>query len=411
MFKTKKQKGLFTILVGVVLWFLPMVTGLPNGLTMDAWHMFAIFVATIVGYILTPMPIGAIALIAVGLTGFLKVLKPAAASNTARGGGIVFPILRSLCSAFQSEPEEGTQKKIGSYLIASTFQANCITSSIFITAVAPNLLVVSLASETAGVSIGWGQWALAMIVPGLLALLICPLLVYKIFPPEMKATPDAPKIAAEKLQEMGSMKGNEKVVLFAFILALALWATSSFTGINATMTALVCVGVMLIGGAIEWEDVITEKGAWNTLVWMGGLMSLATGLNKSGFIKWFADGVGSNLDGVSWVTALLVLALVNMYLHYAFASMSAHVGAVYAAFLTVAIAAGAPPLLAALMLGCETGIMGGLTHYATGSAPIFFGANYITQAEWWKVGFIVSISNMICFVGIGMLWWKVIGLW
>ena len=250
-----------------------------------------------------------------------------------------------------------------------------------------------------------------MIVPGLLALLICPLLVYKIFPPEMKATPDAPKIAAEKLQEMGSMKGNEKVVLFAFILALALWATSSFTGINATMTALVCVGVMLIGGAIEWEDVITEKGAWNTLVWMGGLMSLATGLNKSGFIKWFADGVGSNLDGVSWVTALLVLALVNMYLHYAFASMSAHVGAVYAAFLTVAIAAGAPPLLAALMLGCETGIMGGLTHYATGSAPIFFGANYITQAEWWKVGFIVSISNMICFVGIGMLWWKVIGLW
>ena len=339
------------------------------------------------------------------------IISPATPSNTARGGGIVFPILRSLCSAFQSEPEEGTQKKIGSYLIASTFQANCITSSIFITAVAPNLLVVSLASETAGVSIGWGQWALAMIVPGLLALLICPLLVYKIFPPEMKATPDAPKIAAEKLQEMGSMKGNEKVVLFAFILALALWATSSFTGINATMTALVCVGVMLIGGAIEWEDVITEKGAWNTLVWMGGLMSLATGLNKSGFIKWFADGVGSNLDGVSWVTALLVLALVNMYLHYAFASMSAHVGAVYAAFLTVAIAAGAPPLLAALMLGCETGIMGGLTHYATGSAPIFFGANYITQAEWWKVGFIVSISNMICFVGIGMLWWKVIGLW
>lgn len=468
MLKTDFQKGLFTVLVGVAIWFCPM----PDGLKPASWHMFAIFVATIIGFILHPLPIGAIALIAVGLSGFLKVLKPADAlsgfgnatiwlivsaflfakgfiktglgrriaykimaaiatstlklgytmaitdliiapatpSNTARGGGILFPIVKSLCTAFKSEPGE-TGKKLGSYLVACTFQNNCVTSSMFITAVAPNLLVVSLAKETAGVDISWGLWALACIVPGLLALLVCPYLVYKICPPELTQTPEAPDLARKELAAMGAMTRDEKIVFGTFILALLLWATSSFTGFNATMIALVCIGIMLVGGALVWEDVITEKAAWDTLFWMGGLMSLATGLAKSGFVDWFAKGVAGSLTGISWLTALVVLCLINMYVHYAFASLSAHVGAVYAAFLAVAVAAGAPPLLAALALGCETGIMGCLTHYATGPAPIYFGAGYHSQPEWWKIGFICSLSSLIAFLIVGPLWWKVLGLW
>ena len=468
MLKTDFQKGLFTVLVGVAIWFCPM----PDGLKPGAWHMFAIFVATIIGFILHPLPIGAIALIAVGLSGFLKVLSPAAAlsgfgnatiwlivsaflfakgfiktglgrriaykimaaiatsslklgytmaitdliiapatpSNTARGGGILFPIVKSLCTAFGSEPG-ATGKKIGSYLVSCTFQNNCITSSMFITAVAPNLLVVSLAKETAGVDISWGLWALACIVPGLLALLICPYLVYKVCPPELKETPEAPELARKELAAMGAMTRDEKIVFGTFILALLLWATSSFTGFNATMIALVCIGIMLVGGALVWEDVITEKAAWDTLFWMGGLMSLATGLAKSGFVDWFASGVASSLTGISWMMALGILCLINMYVHYAFASLSAHVGATYAAFLAVAVAAGAPPMMAALALGCETGIMGCLTHYATGPAPIYFGAGYHSQPEWWKIGFICSLSSLIAFLIVGPVWWKVLGLW
>ena len=75
MLKSNFQKGMFTVLVGIVLWFLPV----PAGLKPAAWHMFAIFVATIIGFILHPIPIGGVTLIAVGLTGFLKVLKPAEA--------------------------------------------------------------------------------------------------------------------------------------------------------------------------------------------------------------------------------------------------------------------------------------------------------------------------------------------
>ena len=469
MFKSNFQKGIFTVLVGIVLWFMPV----PAGLKPQAWHMFAIFVATIIGFILHPIPIGGVALIAVGLSGFLKVLKPAEAlsgfgnatiwlivgaymfakgfiktglgrriayvimskiatsslklgyslaitdfiispatpSNTARGGGILYPIVRSLCTAFQSEPDDGTRKKIGNYLMLSTFECDCITSSLFLTSVAPNLLVAKLAKDVTGLEITWGTYALATILPGIIALIITPYLVYKLATPELTQTPEAPELAKDELRKMGPMSGAETTVLIAFLAALAMWATTSFTGLNATMIALVCIGFMLVRSALEWNDIITEKGAWDTLVWMGGLMSLATGLAKLGFIKWLAGGIAGSLKGIDPMTTLIILCLINMYVHYAFASLSAHVSAVYAAFLAVAVAAGAPPMLSAIALGVETGIMGCLTHYATGPSPIYFGSGYITQPEWWKVGFICSILFLICFLGIGSMWWKVIGLW
>lgn len=464
---TKIQKGLLVVAVAIVIWMIPV----PAGLKPQAWRLFAIFVATILGFILQPIAIGAIAFSAIGLTGLLGILKPAeiltgfgstviwlivsafffakgfivtglgnriaytimgaigdsslkvayaialsdlvvapaTPSNTARGGGILYPIVRSLTSAFGSEPGP-TARKIGAFLMVSTFQANCITSAMFITAVAPNSLVV-LFAKNAGVEITWGTWALAASVPGVLAIILAVYAIYKLCPPELKKTPEAKHIAAEELVKMGPIKYSEKVVAVTFVLALAMWATASITKIDATVTAIVCVGIMLILGAMQWKDILEEKGAWDTMIWMGSLVTLAGALNKVGFIPWFAKMVGASMKGADWVVALGVLWLVYMYSHYAFASLSAHVTAMYAAFLAVAIGAGAPPFLAAMGMGVMSGYMGGLTHYATGPAPIYYGAGYMTQGEFWKLGFVVSIINMICFLGIGALWWKLLGLW
>ena len=462
------RNGLIAVVVGVVIWFLPV----PAGLKPQAWHLFAIFVATILGFILQPLPIGAVAFISLGLAGLLNVLKPAeilagfgnttmwlivsaflfakgfvktglgrriayqimaaigdsslklayamalsdliispaTPSNTARGGGILYPIVRSLSSAFGSEPGE-TSRKIGAYLMKSTFQVNTITSAMFLTSVAPNSLVAALALQTSKVQLSWGTWALAGVLPGLIALAIAPYVIYKMYPPEITKTPEAKVIANKELEKMGPTSWGEKVVAGTFILALLLWSTSSFTKIDATVAAIVCVGIMLLGQALEWKDVLDEKGAWDTLIWMGGLISLAGALDKVGFIGWFAKLIGASLVGFSWEMALGILLLVYMYSHYAFASLSAHVTAMYAAFLAVSVAAGAPPFLAAMGLGVISALFGGLTHYATGPAPIFFGSGYVPQGTWWKIGFVMSVINLIIFIGFGSIWWKIAGLW
>ncbi|MHC1760972.1 MAG: anion permease [Negativicutes bacterium] len=462
------RNGLITIVVGLIIWFIPT----PAGLKPQAWHLFAIFVATIIGFILQPLPIGAVAFISVGITGMLKVVSPgdvlsgfgnttiwlivsaflfakgfiktglgrriaymimskigdsslklgyamvlsdlvvspATPSNTARAGGILFPIVRSLCSAFNSEPGPSA-RKIGSYLMTTTFQGNVITSGMFITSMAPNSLIVAMAAQTAGVTISWGTWALAAFLPGMLSIILIPYIIYKMYPPEITHTPEAKTMARSEIAKMGPMARGEKIVAVVFVMALVLWATASFTKLDATMVAMACCGIMLIGQAITWNDVIEEKGAWDTLVWMGALMSLAGALNKQGLIAWFAKLVAGALTGVSWWVALGILMLAYLYSHYAFASISAHVTAMYAAFLAVAVAAGAPPFLAAMGLGVLSGVMCGLTHYATGPAPIYFGAGYVPQGTWWQIGFVLSVVNVITFIGVGGVWWKVLGLW
>lgn len=466
----KKKRLIYVILIGVILWFCPI----PTGLTPVAWHLFAVFAATIIGLILQPMPIGAVAFLGVtisALTGvvsvntaisgygnstiwliicafllaraFIKsglgrriayliikcigrssltlgyaitlsdfVISPATPSSTARAGGIIYPIIKSLSSALDSEPGQ-TARKFGAYIMQIEYQANAITCAMFMTAMAGNPLAVELAAKTIGIQITWSEWALAAIVPGAISLLVMPYLLYKLFPPEITKMPHARQMAIKELDQMGPITRIEKIVLCVFIGALILWATSKITNMDATGVGMLAVGVLIFTNVLTWEDVLQEKGAWNTMFWMGSLIALAGALAKSGFIKYISAIAGTFIHsaGFSWQIAFILLIIIYVYAHYAFASVSAHIAAMYAAFLSVAVVAGTPPLLAAIAFAAMSNLMIPLTHYGGGAAPIIFGAGYVSQGEWWKLGFIITTVNMIIWLCLGSMWWKIIGLW
>ena len=471
MDSSQKKKLAITILIGILLWLCPH----PEVITPIAWHLFAIFAATIVGFILQPLPIGAVAFVGVtisALTGvvsvktaisgygnstiwliicafllaraFIKsrlgnriayliikaigkssltlgyaitlsdfIISPATPSSTARAGGIIYPIIRSLATALGSEPHDGTARKFGSYIMQIEYHANAITCAMFMTAMAGNPMAVELAAKAIGIEITWSAWALAAIVPGTISLLVMPYLLYKLFPPEIKAMPEAKKMAAEELTKMGPMTAMEKIVACVFIGALALWATSELTHMNATGVGMLAVTVLILTNVLTWQDVLNEKGAWNTMFWMGSLIALAGALASSGFIKVVSGIAGAAIQaaGLSWLAAFTILIVIYVYSHYAFASVSAHIGAMYAAFLAVAVAAGTPPLLAAIAFAAMSNIMIPLTHYGGGAAPILYGAGYVSQGKWWQLGFIIVTVNVIIWLGLGSLWWHAIGLW
>eukprot|EP00193_Tetraselmis_chui_P016532 CAMPEP_0177782124 /NCGR_PEP_ID=MMETSP0491_2-20121128/18266_1 /TAXON_ID=63592 /ORGANISM="Tetraselmis chuii, Strain PLY429" /LENGTH=124 /DNA_ID=CAMNT_0019302335 /DNA_START=1 /DNA_END=371 /DNA_ORIENTATION=- len=119
--------------------------------------------------------------------------------------------------------------------------------------------------------------------------------------------------------------------------------------------------ILLATGVVSWDDALEEKGAWDTLVWFTILISLSAQLNALGVVNWLASSVSSALTAMnlSWMSAFGVLHLGYYVLHYLFASQTAHVGALYTAFLGMMIAAGAPGVLAALTLGFNTNLFGG----------------------------------------------------
>lgn len=465
---------LVTIVVGLTIYFIPP----PEGVTLEAWHLLAIFVATIVGIIMKPLPMGAVAMIGILLTsfvlpdtnksnlgvalsgfsngviwlivaaffisrGFIKtglgeriaylfmsrlgkktlglsygliatdlVLSPAIPSNTARGGGIIYPVLHSIARAYGSDPEDGTADRIGSFLIKASFQGLVITSAMFLTAMAANPLAATLAADNAGVEISWGLWALAALVPGILSLIAIPWLLFKLDPPEVKETPEAAQMALRKLQEMGQMKLSEWVMLATFVMLIVLWIFGDqLGGLYSTTTAIIGLGILLLSGVLSWQDVLKERGAWDTLIWFAALVMMASQLNSLGLIPWFGDKMGAVVADFGWVSAFLILALVYFYSHYFFASNTAHVSAMYAPFLVVAVAAGAPAMLAALVLAFFSNLFSSMTHYGTGPAPVYFGSGYVEMGDWWKSGFIVSLVNIVIWLGIGGLWWKILGIW
>lgn len=460
-------------LVPIALGLAIMLFPVPAGVEPAGWSLLAIFVATIAGIIAKPAPMGVVAI--AGLTtaaatnvlpiadalsgfanpaiwlivlaffiarGFIKtglgtriaflfvrilgrktvglaygmaatdlILAPAMPSNTARAGGVIFPILRSLASAFDSEPNDPSAERIGAYLTTVAMQVNAVTSAMFVTAMAANPIIVELASA-GDVTLSWGTWALAMILPGLLCIAVLPLLILKLNPPKVRETPGAAEYARTKLADMGRPSRSEYTMIGVFVLLLTLWIVGDpLLGMGATVAALVGLTVLLITGVLTWDDIKSEKGAWDTLVWFAVLVTMAKFLSDLGVIGWFGGLMSGAVDGIGWPTALIALILVYTYIHYMFASNTAHVTALYAAFLTTALATGAPPVLAALGLAAASNLMGGLTHYASGPAPVLFGAGYTSVGTWWKVGFISSVVTLTIFGTIGTAWTKLLGLW
>lgn len=456
--------------VTLVLYFMPV----PDGVDPRGMQMAGIFAGTILGLILQPLPTASVALIGLAaammtgtmtakeeaLTGFGNatiwlivaaffiadgflitglgrrialifvsllgksslglsygmaitdlILAPATPSNTARAGGVVYPIVKSLATVNGSEPtSEESRKNLGSYLSLTAVQVNTITSAMFVTAMAGNPLAVKFAEEQ-GVNITWGTWALGALVPGVVALMVMPWVMSKIYRPTLLHTPDAPGLAREQLKEAGSMSRGEWVMLVTFVLLLGLWVGGSFLGVHATSAAFLGIAILLVSKVLTWNDMAKNSGAWSTLIFFSVLVAMAEHLNTLGVIGLIGENVSGMVAGMPWQLSFTVLLLIYFYVHYLFASNTAQIVAMYAVFLAAAISAGAPAMFAALMLGFAGNLIGGLTHYASGPAGVIYGSGYVPTNEWFRVSFVASLVNIVIWCGVGLLWLPLVGLW
>jgi DASS family divalent anion:Na+ symporter len=286
-----------------------------------------------------------------------------------------------------------------------------IFCAMFLTGQASNVIVAKFAQEVAGVELTYTRWLLGAVVPALGSLAVIPVLLYRVNPPEVRHTPEAPELASEELRRMGRMSADERLMLLVFAVVAGLWMTSALHGLHYALVALVGVCVLILSGVLDWEDVLGERGAWDVFVWYGGLVMMAEQLGRTGLTKRFAEASAAYTAGWVWWVALAALLLLYFYAHYGFASITAHVTAMYVPFLVVITAAGAPVYLSVLSLAYLSNLSASLTHYGTTPAPIWFGAGYVKQRTWWKLGLLASLPNLLIWTGLGFLWWKLLGWW
>jgi DASS family divalent anion:Na+ symporter len=338
------------------------------------------------------------------------VLAPFVPSDTARGGGVIYPITRSLCQALDSEPG-ATANRIGSFLTLVSFHATYTASAMFLTGMAANPLIADFARNIGHVELTWARWALAASVPGFLSFTFVPYLIYRFNPPELRDTEPARELARGKLHSLGRMSRAEILLVVILIAVMVGWVSSPLHGIPNAFVALAGLSAILVCRVLTWDDLLDEGKAWDALIWFAPLLMMADALNEVGVIGVLSNSIFVHLSGWPWRVVLVALVIAYLYVHYGFASMTAHVTALYPGFLAAALSGGVPGMLAALALAFFSNLNAGITHYGTGSAPIYFGAGYVGQGTWWKLGFLISLLNLVFWLGVGPLWWRLVGLW
>lgn len=331
-------------------------------------------------------------------------------SITARSAGMVLPVARSIAELFDSRPDH-TRTRLGAYLVAAMYQGSAVACAMFITGQASNLLGANLALKLTGIQVTAPSWFMAAIVPGLLSCLVVPWITSRVLRPEVTYTPEAPAFARNELKKMGPLTQSEWITLVVFVGVGVTWLTTVWHRIDPTLVALSGLAILLVTGTMTWQTAAAERSAWDVFVWYGGMLRMGELLNNTGSTKVFAEFIAGLFGGIPWVIVLLAILIIFFYAHYFFASITAHMLAMFPPFVAVLIGIGVPPLLAVYSLLCLANLTAGLTHYGTTTGPILFGTGYVTRGEWWKVGLYVSIANVVIWLTAGFAWWRFLGFW
>jgi L-tartrate/succinate antiporter len=335
---------------------------------------------------------------------------PFTPSATARSAGTIYPVISHIPQLYGSQPGDGTARLMGAYLLYTALAVSFVTSSMFITALAPNALAISIIQQTIKVQISWVDWFVGFAPVGVTLLAITPLVLYKIYPPEIRSASAVPRWAADQLRLMGPMTRREGT-LFALVgAALALWIGAT-NYIDPALTAILIVLLMVVFNVVSWDDVIGQKQAWNVLIWFGTLVTLAGGLAETGFVAWLAKAVAPSLTGLGLYAAIASIVGIFFFLHYFFASITAHTATLLPVFLGVAVSiADISPTRWALLLGYSLGLTGILTFYASGQSVIYYASGYMTRRAFWTLGFIMGVLYLGIYLAIIVPWLAWLGV-
>ncbi len=466
MDKWIKSAACLALVVGF--WFIPA----PAGLSEFTWHILGLYLGTVLGVVLRPFPepvilITSLSILAVPymklgdalkefssstswliltafvighcfvVTGLGKriayflidkfghttlrlgyvstltdfILSPAIPSNTARSGGLVYPIFQSLAYTLDSYPDKNPNR-VGRFFMTLLYQNSLTTGTLFITSGAIMPMMIRLCNDIMGADISWVGWATAMLVPGCILLIVTPYIVYKLNPPELKVV-DNKAIAKAGREELGPMSRREKTLAALFVIAIIGWMTGEITGIATAAIALAFLALATVTGVISWSQVMDVKAGWSTYLWYSGIMSISGVLTRGGFFKWLGVWFETHLDlhGIDPLVALAALLLITMLVRYFFASTIAYVVTFVPVIFTLGQVFGLPAIPLLLLVAASAQLASLLTHYGNAVGPLLFGAGYVSEGRWWFTGHIIAYYSMVVYFVVGLTWWKVLGLW
>ena len=240
---------------------------------------------------------------------------------------------------------------------------------------------------------------------------LLPFALHLLVKPRQSDAAAARREARRQLAGLGSWSYGEAATAVVLVIMLGLWMTTAWHHQPTTTIALAGVAALLVLGVRTWRQMAGNWAAWDALMWLGGLVTMANALRDYGVIDWLSAAIQSHVAGLSGVAVAVALAVAYFYSMYGFSMLTGHIMAMGSALMLVAVGAGAPPLLIVALIAYFSNLCGCLTNYSTGPLVIYFGLGRVTVGRWYLAGFLVSLLHMAVWLGVGLPYWKLLGWW
>ena len=320
-------------------------------------------------------------------------VAPVLPSNTARAASIGYPLVTSLAKYISEHVKNVTEKSIGSYLNLLYSSSNAVCSSLFLTAMISNAIIVEVMYEN-NIHMTWLSWTKFAIVPGLLILALIPFVVRIFSPQKTSDLGDIQAKAKNNYEMLGKLSKDEKCIITTFSIMLVMWIFAEIIHIPVLVTTLLGLCVFYSLGIINIKDILSSNGTFNAVITLGIIISYVNCLTTFGAIDWFNKIITNSIGDFSPFVAFFVLSVVYFFAHYFFTGEGSRIIALYSSFFSIGISLGIDKIIVSMTLAVFSSMSSILTHYSGPVAILMFSTGYVSPKKWFANGTTLALVIM-----------------
>jgi len=320
-------------------------------------------------------------------------VAPVLPSNTARAASVGYPLVTSLSKYISANVKNVTEKSIGSYLSLLYSSSNAVCSSLFLTAMISNAIILEVMSEN-NIHMTWLAWTKFAIIPGLLILAAIPFIVRIFCPQKTSDLGDIQTKAKTNYALLGKLSKDEKCIITTFGIMLIMWIFAEIIHVPVLVTTLLGLCIFYSLGIVNIRDILSNHGTFNAVITLSIIISYVNCLSAFGAIDWFNKIITDSIGNFSPFVAFFVLSVIYFFAHYFFTGEGSRIIALYSSFLSIGMSFGIDKTIVAMTLAVFSSMSSILTHYSGPVAILMFSTGYVSPKKWFANGTTLALFIM-----------------
>lgn len=315
---------------------------------------------------------------------------------------IMIPLVLQVAQWLELKPKQTT---FGKALILAVVWGSLIGGVATFLGGARNILAVAILEENTGLTIGFTQWATAILPISVGLAIACFFLLLKLFPIDIEGTSGIQEKLEEKKQQLGKWTDDEITMLAIMAGTVLAWITIG-EHVGIANIALVSAVILFLFRVVKWHHV-EQHINWGVILMYGGAIALGVALEKTGAAIYVTERLVEAAPVSVWIVLLVLIVVTLLFTEVM--SNSAVVAMLMPVALSIALTMGINPVAMTYMIAVAAGLA---FMMPMGSPPnaLGYATQFYSLHDAMRSGIVANVVALIIMLLGIVLWWPIIGV-